>query len=105
GLVWDGAEHRFLSGEVHYWRLDRADWPAVLDAVADLGFEAVSTYVPWVVHDGGDFEGANDIEAFLALVHERGLKAMVRIGPNGGAELETSGWPRRILDDEACQAR
>jgi beta-galactosidase len=105
GLVWDGAEHRFLSGEVHYWRLARDDWPAVLDAVCELGFQAVSTYVPWVVHDGGRFEGPLDVEAFLALVHERGLKAMVRIGPNGGAELETSGWPCRILDDERCQAR
>jgi len=105
GLVWDGAEHRFLSGEVHPWRLDRADWPRVLDAVAGLGFTAVSTYVPWVVHDGGDFAGNKDIEAFLGLGHQRGMKSIVRIGPDCGAELETSGWPRRILDDEACQAR
>lgn len=109
GLVWGGAEHRWLSGEVHPWRLDPADWPAVLDAVQGLGFQMVSAYVPWVVHEVGsnyyDFTGAKDIEAFLGLIHERGMKAMVRIGPDCGAELETSGWPRRILEDEDCQAR
>ena len=109
GLVWDGVEHRWLSGEVHPWRLDPADWPAVLDAVQGLGFKMVSAYVPWVVHETApgeyDFSGAKDIEAFLGLVHSRGMKAMVRIGPDCGAELETSGWPRRILDDEGCQAR
>ncbi|MDQ1437161.1 MAG: beta-galactosidase [Acidimicrobiaceae bacterium] len=108
GFVWDGTEHRFLSGEVHPWRLDPADWPTVLDAVAGLGFQAVSLYVPWFVHETGpgrfDFTGARDVEWFLALVHERGMKAMVRIGPDAGGELETSGWPRRILDDPACQA-
>jgi beta-galactosidase len=104
GLVWDGGEHRFLSGEVHYWRLDPAHWPQVLDAVADLGFTAISTYVPWVEHDGGRYDGARDIEAFLALVHDRGLKAMVRIGPDTASEQETSGWPPRIVDDPRCQA-
>ena len=109
GLVWDGdggpREHRFFSGEAHYWRLDPADWPAVLDSIAALGFTAVSTYVPWSVHDGGNFDGANDIEAFLRLAHERGLKAMVRIGPDAASEMETSGWPQRVVDDERCQAR
>ena len=104
GLIWDGAEHRWFSGEVHPWRLDPDDWPTVLDAVQELGFGMVSTYVPWVVHEG-DFTGPRDIEAFLGLVHQRGMKALVRIGPDCGAELETSGWPRRILDDEECQAR
>jgi len=114
GVVWDDGdgrgpvEHRWFSGEIHPWRLDPADWPAVLDAVADLGFRMVSLYVPWVVHETApglfDFTGAKDVEAFLSLVHDRGMKAMVRIGPDAGGELETAGWPQRIVDDPECQA-
>ena len=108
GLVWDGEEHLILSGEVHSWRLDPARWPDILDAVASLGFTTVSLYVPWCVHEVApgefDFSGARDLRAILSLIQERGLKAMVRIGPDSGAELETSGWPRWVLDDERCQA-
>ncbi|MGI8794391.1 MAG: beta-galactosidase [Acidimicrobiales bacterium] len=98
-----------LSGEVHYWRIDPSNWAKVLDAVVETGFTMISTYVPWCVHetDRGsyDFSKGRNIKAFLAMVHERGLLAMVRVGPDTGAELETSGWPKRIFDDADCQAR
>lgn len=99
-----------LSGEVHYWRLDPVDWPTVLDAVVELGFATLSTYVPWSRHETerGSFDfktGALEVERFFGLAVARGLKVIVRPGPNGGAELEDSGWPRRVLDNPACQAR
>lgn len=97
------------SAEMHYWRLDPADWPRVLDAVVSLGFTCVSSYVPWSRHerpDGSfDFTGALDVERFWSLAAERGLRVIARPGPNCGAELEDSGWPRRVLDDPDCQAR
>lgn len=105
----DGEEMRLLSGEVHSWRLDPARWPAVLDAVADLGFTAVGTYVPWAVHEvvpgRFDFSGPRDVERFCALAAERGLRVLLRPGPDCGGELPGSGWPRRVLDDPRCQAR
>lgn len=97
------------SAEMHYCRLDPASWPRILDAIVDLGFTAVSSYVPWSRHeraDGShDFSGAYDVERFWGLAAERGLYVVARPGPNAGAELEDSGWPRRVLDDPACQAR
>lgn len=103
------AELFLLSGEVHYWRLDPACWGDVLDAVASLGFRAVSTYASWARHerhDGSfDWTGALDLERFLAMVAERDMVAVVRIGPNTAAEQQDAGWPRRVLDDPACQAR
>lgn len=98
------------AGEIHYWRLDPDDWPVVLDSVAGLGFRTVSVYVPWSRHETGpgrfDFTtGSLDVGRFIDLVTERGLQLVVRPGPNAGAELEDSGWPRRILDDPECQAR
>lgn len=108
GLLIDGQDQMLLSGEIHPWRLDPALWETILDRVVDLGFGFISTYVPWSVHEvyAGvfDFKGSRDIERFLRLASERGLKALVRIGPNAGAELQDSGWPRRILDDPRCQA-
>lgn len=109
GLLLGEQPLPLLSGEAHYWRIDPADWPAVLDGIASLGFTAVSTYVPWSRHEdaGGAlrFDGGLDVERFLALAAQRGLHAVVRLGPNCGAELEDAGWPRRILEDPACQAR
>jgi len=100
---------RLLSGEVHPWRLDPADWDRVLDSVQELGFETVSCYVSWARHEVSpgafDFSGSRDIEAFFTKVHARGMFAVVRVGPNTAAEQEDSGWPRRVLDDPACQAR
>ena len=43
-----------LAGEVHYFRLDRADWADRLDDALDLGLTAVATYVPWLVHETAD---------------------------------------------------
>lgn len=109
GLLLGDREVRLFSGEVHSWRHDPAEWDAVLDAVQDLGFQAVSCYVSWARHERGagryEWNDAYDLAEFLRRVHERGLLAVVRVGPNSAAEQEDSGWPRRVLDDPACQAR
>jgi beta-galactosidase len=108
GLLLGEEQLPVWSAEVHYCRLDPANWPRVLDAVVDLGFTCVSSYLPWFVHEQPDrsidFTGARDVARFWTLAAERGLKVIARPGPNQGAEYETSGWPRRVLDDPACQA-
>ena len=109
GLEIDGEHIALISGEVHYWRLDPKRWPAILDAVVGLGFGCISTYVPWARHEIEpgvvDTSGSLDLAAFLTLAHDRGLKAVVRVGPDTACEQEDSGWPRRVLDDPQCQAR
>jgi beta-galactosidase len=105
----DGRILPVLSGAVHYWRHDAADWPRIIDAVASLGLTCVDTYVPWSVHDRGtdappDFTGNLDVARFLRLVEERGLYAVVRPGPHQGAELLDSGLPMRVVGDLRCQA-
>lgn len=108
GLRVGDADVPLVSGEVHYWRIEPSSWGAVLDAVAGLGFGCISTYVPWARHEAAPgvlrTTGALDVAAFLRLAHERGLRAVVRIGPDTACEQEDSGWPRRILDDPECQA-
>lgn len=99
------------AASVHYWRLDPAHWGACIKAVKDLGFRLVDLYIPWATHEvtPGRFDfGATprlDVGAFLRLIDEAGLKAIVRPGPHINAELTGFGIPERVLWDPACQAR
>ncbi len=44
GCVWVGEERVPLyAGEVHYWRLNPARWPAVLDRVREIGLGVLAT--------------------------------------------------------------
>lgn len=108
GFKIGGEVHPILSGEVHSWRLDPARWGAILDLVANTGFNTVSTYVPWSVHETGptayDFSGARDVARFLEMAAERGLWAIVRTGPDAASEIPDSGWPRRVLQDSRIWA-
>ncbi len=115
------SEHQFrigeqviplYSGAVHYWRLDRAKWEDILDKVKDAGFTAITTYIPWEVHetrrgefDFGEENPSNDIDAFLTLCEKKGLKVIVRPGPQINSELTWFGYPKRILEDPELQAR
>lgn len=105
----DGTALRLHAGSVHYWRHDPTDWPRILDGIAALGFTCVDTYVPWSVHEEPDgdvvWTGSRDVTAFLRLADERGLHAVVRVGPHGACELTDSGFPARIHRDDEMLAR
>ena len=107
----------FLAGAVHYFRLERAEWRAVLAETAALGLPMVETYVPWAVHElapgafdfgpthtpGGDPQ--RDLPAFLELAKELRLLVVLRPGPHINSEMTWFGLPERIVHDRACQAR
>jgi len=100
------------SGAVHYWRLDRDKWENILEEVKGMGFAAITSYIPWEVHevekcvfDFGKIDPRKDIDGFLTLVEKKGLKALVRPGPQINSELTWFGYPRRILEDPEIQAK
>src|SRR6266540_1615430 len=102
GIVLAGETVPLYSASVHYWRLEREVWRSAL----------IDTYVPWGVHetpagdmDFGEGDPRRDVAAFLQMVHELGLLAIVRPGPHINAELTFFGLPERIVWDPACQAR
>lgn len=103
--VIDGVPRILVSGEVHYFRLARADWRARLIDLKNAGGHAVASYLPWVAHelpDGTvDVAGATadwrDVGAFCDLAHELGLYVIARPGPYVMAELKHEGLPHRIL--------
>ena len=107
----DNRDVPLYGGAVHYWRLERELWAEILDKVKGMGFTTVSSYIPWEVHeiergrfDFGQVDPRKDIDAFLTMIEERGMKAIVRPGPQINSELTWFGYPLRILDDPDLQA-
>ncbi|HHV63157.1 MAG TPA: beta-galactosidase [Firmicutes bacterium] len=102
----------FYSGTMHYWRIERALWPEILDKVKAMGFKMIETYIPWGVHeiergrfDFGETNPSKDIDAFLSLCEEKGFHILVRPGPHINAELTYFGYPERVIEDPRFQAR
>lgn len=93
-----------VSGEVHYFRLDPADWADRLDTARQTGVTAIATYVPWLVHElpDGSFDFGErhphlHLDRFLDLCAERGLSVIARPGPFVMAELKNEGLGYSVL--------
>lgn len=103
-LLVDGEPRLVLAGEVHYFRVARAEWEQRLDLVQETGCRAVASYLPWLFHelpDGTiDVTGATrperDVAAFIDACHARGLWFIARPGPFVMAELKNEGIPYRV---------
>jgi beta-galactosidase len=112
GLEVDGNLVPVISGTLHYWRLDPEKWSQLLDQVKGLGFAMVETYIPWSIHelavgefDFGRLDPARNLDRFLSLAEEKGLKILVRPGPHINAELPDFGYPGRVLKDPKYWSR
>jgi len=112
GLYIDEERTPVHGGEVHYWRLVPEKWGEVLDKVKGMGFTIVATYIPWEIHevkksvfDFGEREPSKNIDKFLTICEEKGLKVLARPGPQINSELTWFGYPKRILEDPEIQAR
>ncbi|WP_432944572.1 beta-galactosidase [Kribbella sp. CA-253562] len=100
-LMVDGKPVLMLSGEVHYFRLSRADWASRLALLIDAGCDAVATYIPWLVHElpdgsidlAGRTSAYRDVAGFLDLAAAKGLSVIARPGPFVMAELKNEGLP------------
>lgn len=97
----DGRRVFLASGEVHYFRVARADWADRLAKLKACGANAVATYVPWLVHEPaeGRFDFAtHDLEAFLRACADAGLWTIVRPGPYQYSELVHHGLPGWLVE-------
>ncbi|HUS17523.1 MAG TPA: beta-galactosidase [Chloroflexia bacterium] len=101
-LLLDGQPWFLRAAEFHYFRIARALWEPGLARLAALGFNAISTYVPWIWHEPApgayDFRGTSDprrdLDGFLAACRAAGLPVILRPGPFIYAEYEGFGVPR-----------
>jgi beta-galactosidase len=90
-----------FSGEVHYWRLDPANWRPIIRRARELGLQVVATYLCWDFHEiepgQYDFCGATDprrnLLAFLDLLTAEGFWIILRPGPYIYSEWRNNGVP------------
>ncbi|MBN1514769.1 MAG: beta-galactosidase [Phycisphaerae bacterium] len=81
-----------IGGEIHYWRVQRTHWDAILESAKGLGIDIVATYVPWAFHEvrEGEYDFAL-LEDFLTAVERHGMKVFARPGPFIYAEYRNWG--------------
>ena len=90
-----------FTGEFHYFRNPRRTWRDRLAQVRDLGFEAVSIYIPWNWHEvaPGDLDltgktsPERDLLGALDEIAGAGLDCIYRPGPFITAEWRDGGIP------------
>jgi beta-galactosidase len=97
------GDERFplISGEVHYWRLDPANWRVILERTREMGLSIVATYVCWDYHElepgRFDFHGKTDprrdLVGFLELASEQDFWIILRPGPYIYSEWSNNGVP------------
>ena len=100
----DGKRTFLISGEFHYFRVPKEEWRRRLRLLKDVGGTCVATYIPWCIHEPeegkilfGD-RPERDLDAFLKLVKEEGMMAIVRPGPYQYSELVYAGLPRWLVE-------
>jgi hypothetical protein len=105
--IWvDDLSIPLISGEVHYWRLDPANWQPVLRRSREIGLQVIATYVCWDFHEiepgRYDFLGETDprrnLLGFLDLLTDEGFWIILRPGPYIYSEWRNNGVP-----DDAAQ--
>lgn len=100
---------RILSGEMHYTRIPRAYWRDRLRMARAMGLNAVSTYVFWNRHEPYpgryDFDGENDVAAYVKIAQEEDLAVVLRPGPYVCAEWDFGGLPAWLLREREPRIR
>lgn len=101
----DGQPFRYISGEIHYFRIHPWLWHDRLYKVRAAGLNAVQVYVPWNFHEeepaSFNFGGDRDLGEFLRIAQHNELYVLLRIGPYVCAELEFGGLPWWLIKDQA----
>ncbi|WP_295702123.1 beta-galactosidase [Lapillicoccus sp.] len=103
-ILLSGTPVIVMAGEVHYFRVARAEWQDRLDKLKEIGCTAVASYVPWLFHElpdgtidvSGDTRPERDVGAFIDLCRDNGLWFIARPGPFIMAELKNEGLPFRL---------
>jgi beta-galactosidase len=105
----DGQPFRVLSGAMHYFRVHPQYWKDRLLKLRAMGLNTLETYVPWNLHEPQpedyDFSGFLNLERYIELAAELGLKVIVRPGPYICAEWEFGGLPAWLLNDPGMRLR
>lgn len=106
-LMVEGKPFYLRGGEFQYFRLNRKKWRKRLIQAIDGGLNTISIPIPWCHHETEegrfDFTGQTspqrDLNAFLDMVTNVGLKMIVKPGPYIGCGFRLGGFPEWMVTD------
>lgn len=105
----DGKPFQIRSGEMHPQRIPRAYWRNRIQEAKAMGLNTIAFYVFWNAleqEDGSwNFEGMNDIAAFIDLCAEEKMWVLFRPGPFTCGEWDLGGLPIYLLKDGPAELR
>jgi len=108
-LLLDDRPFWMLAASLHYARIPLEAWADRIRDVADAGFNTIETPCPWLLHEPQDdrfeFDGQADLRRFIELVHEAGMRLVVRVGPYVGDGYDGGGLPSWLLGLEGIALR
>ncbi|MES2276485.1 MAG: beta-galactosidase [Bacteroidota bacterium] len=97
GFLINGKRVFIASAGMEYARVPRALWRDRLLRLKRGGYNAIEIYTFWNYHEPKEgqfnFTGDHDLNAFLQLVKQIGLYAIVRVGPYYCGEWNMGGYP------------
>lgn len=97
----DGNEFRILSGTMHYFRVHPGLWRDRLGKMKALGLNTLETYMPWNLHEPRpgifDFSGMLDVERYLGMAAESGLRVLLRPCPYICSEWDFGALPSWLI--------
>jgi Glycosyl hydrolases family 35 len=101
----DGNPFYVYGAAFFYERTPRDEWRRDLEHYKALGINTIDVYIIWNWHEPDshtvDFDGhtntRRDLHALFTLIHELGLKAIVRPGPVIRNEWRNGGYPDWLL--------
>lgn len=99
-ILIDGTPQLLLTGEIHYFRLDKSQWEDRIIKLKEAGCNTVASYIPWICHEmeENQFDFGNnvdrlDLEYFIKLCQKHELYFIPRPGPFIMAEMKNEGIP------------
>ena len=108
-FMYNGKSIHLISGAIHYFRVPREYWRDRLLKIKACGFNTIETYTAWNLHEPKEgefyFEDMCDLKAFLDLVKELDMFAIVRPGPYICSEWEFGALPWWLLKYDDIELR
>src|SRR3954454_2705199 len=105
----DNQPFHIRSGEMHYFRVPRPYWRDRLLKARAMGLNTICTYMAWNLHEPSpgqfDFSDMLDVRAYIKLVQELGMWAILRPGPYICAEWDFGGLPAWLIADPGMRIR
>lgn len=96
-LMKDGTPWIPVMGEYHFQRDSKENWKKELLKMRAGGVGIVATYIFWIYVEEEEgkwnFEGDNDLRAFLEIADEISMPVILRVGPWAHGECRNGGLP------------